>query len=97
MNTAIPINVSYSDDIDERKVERQQLRMRNGADCNIICGNTCITICHTEVVITWSLPGKFPHLYEFSISSFHCMVCRSFHTLSQYDFRSNVIRLIKYI
>ena len=30
----------------------------------------------------------------FSIRSFDCMVCRSFHTLSRYDFRSNVIRPI---
>ena len=98
MNTVIPINVSYSHDIDERKVERQQLRTlvkRKGADCNTICGNT--TICRMEGVITWSLPGKFAHLYEFLIRSFDCMVCRSFHTLSQYDIGSNVIRPIKYI
>ena len=62
-----------------------------------LCRN--ITIWLTEGVITcsltgqtWSLPGKFAHLYDFLIRSFHCMVCRSFHTLSRYDFRSNVIR-----
>ena len=42
--------------------------------------------------ITWSLPGKYAHLYDFSIRSFDCMVCRSFHTQSRYGFRSNVIR-----
>ena len=64
---------------------------------NIIYGN--ITIWRTEGVTTWSQPchtwslsGKFAHLYDFSIRSFDYMVCRSFHTLSRYDFRSNVIR-----
>ena len=35
---------------------------------------------------------KFAHLNDLSICSFDCMVLRSFHTQSQYDFRSNVIR-----
>ena len=43
------------------------------------------------LVTTWSLPGKFAHLYDFSIRSFDCMVCYSFHTLSWHDFRSNLI------
>ena len=45
-----------------------------------------ITIWRTEVVIT--------HMNDLYIHSFDCMVCRSFHTTSRYDFRSNVIRLI---
>ena len=38
------------------------------------------------------IPGKFAHLNELSIRSFDCMVLRSFHTPSRYDFHSNVIR-----
>ena len=49
------------------------------------------------LVITRSLPGKFAHLYDFSIRSFYCRVCRSFHTLSRYDFRSNVFRVNSYL
>ena len=35
---------------------------------------------------------KFANLNDLSIRSFDCMVLRSFHTPSRYDFRSNVIR-----
>ena len=45
----------------------------------------------SDIFVTWSLPGKFAHLYDFSILSFDCMVCSSFRTQSRYDFRSNVI------
>ena len=38
------------------------------------------------------LPRKFAHLNDLSIHSFDCMVLRSFHTSSRYDFHSNVIR-----
>ena len=70
---------------------------------NILCCYITTCIWQTEGVIiwsvtdqTWSLPGKFAHLYDFSIRSFDCMVCRLFHTLSRNDFRSNVIRPISY-
>ena len=36
--------------------------------------------------------GKFAHFDYLSIRSFDCMVLRSFHTPSRYDFRSNVLR-----
>ena len=83
---------------------------RNGTTySNILCDN--ITIWQREWVITWSLPGKVAHLYEFSlpghypgplpgrftylydfsVHAFDCMVSPSFHTLSRYDFHSNVI------
>ena len=70
---------------------------------NILCCNIATCIWRTEGVIIWSLTGQtwslpgFAHLYDFSIRSFDCMVCRSFHTLSRYDFRSNVIRPIYHI
>ena len=35
---------------------------------------------------------KFANLNDLSIRSFDCMVLRSFHTPSRYDFHSNVIR-----
>ena len=35
---------------------------------------------------------KFAHLNDLCIRSFDCMVIRSFHTPSRYDFRSNVSR-----
>ena len=35
---------------------------------------------------------EFAYLNVYSIRYFHCMVLRSFHALSQCDFRSNVIR-----
>ena len=50
------------------------------------------TVVVTKLVIALSLPGKFALLNDLSIRSFDCMVCRSFHTPSRYDFRSNVIR-----
>ena len=37
------------------------------------------------------LPGKFAHLNDLSIRCFDCMVRRSFHSPSWYDFLSNVI------
>ena len=46
----------------------------------------------SEILIERPLPGKFAHLNQLSIRSFDCMVLRSFHTPSRYDFRSNVIR-----
>ena len=45
-----------------------------------------------EILIERPLPGKFAHLNQLSIRSFDCMVLRSFHTPSRYDFRLNVIR-----
>ena len=45
-----------------------------------------------RILIYTSLPGKFAHLNVLSIRSFDCMVLRSFHSPSRYDFRSNVIR-----
>ena len=45
-----------------------------------------------RILIKRSLPRKFAHLYVLSIRSFDCLVLRSFHTPSQCDFRSNVIR-----
>ena len=46
----------------------------------------------SEILIERPLPGKFAHLNQLFIRSFDCMVLRSFHTPSRYDFRSNVIR-----
>ena len=64
--------------------------MANGRGHNLENSPICMNFHY--LVITWSLPGKLAHLYDFSIRSFDCMVCRSFHTLSQYDFHSNIIR-----
>ena len=51
---------------------------------------TCNT---TEwILFSRSLPEKFAHLNDLSIRSYDCMFLRSFHTPSQYDFYSNVIR-----
>ena len=63
--------------------------------------STIITIdlSHSHGERKWSLPGKFSHLYEFSLpghylenGSFDCIVCHSYHTLSRYAFFSNIIR-----
>ena len=52
-----------------------------------VTGNTT-----ERILIQRSLPGKFTHFSVLSIRSFDCMVLRSFHTPSWYEFRSNVIR-----
>ena len=41
-----------------------------------------------------SLPGKFAYLNGLSIPFFDCMIHRTFHTSSWYDFRSNIIHYL---
>ena len=73
----------------------------------LVSGEQHIVILYVVILLYDELKGSLPghslfipgHYLEnslifmiFSIRSFDCMVCRSFHTLSRYDFRSDVIR-----
>ena len=48
-----------------------------------------------HVQLSECLCRGFAHLNGLSIHSFDCIILRSFHSPSRYDFRSNVVRRIK--